>query len=416
MYEQIFVDTNVLLNPKFNFSDYERVYISIISIEELDGLKKSEQIGHLARKATDSIIQATNKEICSKFNHAVLAIEYLEHKNDNHILAFAYDVHTTNDNCVFLTDDYNLFLKAESIGLPCDLFEYKQEDPYTGYRELHENTEFINNLFDELSAGINSQGFLNNEYLLLHNTDTNQENEYRFDGKQLVGLRLPPSKIIKGKNFQQRFALDLLNNKNIPVKIIAGGFGSGKTMLSVKLGLNQVIDKEIYKTLVFIRNPIVADGTDIGFLKGDKSEKIADYCRPFLQYIEPPENYSYKKSKNKDDEFYTEDTYAESLVRQERIKMDVVSFLKGVSIDDSFVIMDEAEDLNTKLIKLVGSRIGESSCIVFTGDWKQSENKYKNDNGLLKLIRESKGNPLVGIVVLNEDLRSKASKIFADLT
>jgi PhoH-like ATPase len=92
-----------------------------------------------------------------------------------------------------------------------------------------------------------------------------------------------------------------------------------------------------------------------------------------------------------------------------------VSFLKGISIDDSFVIMDEAEDLNTKLIKLVGSRIGENSCIVFTGDWKQSENRYKQDNGLLRLIESSKGNPLVGIVVLEEDVRSSTSKLFAEL-
>jgi PhoH-like ATPase len=170
-------------------------------------------------------------------------------------------------------------------------------------------------------------------------------------------------------------------------------------MLSVKTGLYQVVAKEHYKNLLFIRNPIVADNTDIGFLPGDKSEKIHDFCRPFLQYVE-----------NEKDQFY-----AENLIKNEKIKMDVVSFLKGISIDDSFVIMDEAEDLNTKLIKLVGSRIGEKSCIVFTGDWKQSENKYKNDNGLLRLIESSKGNPLVGIVVLEEDVRSSASKLFAEL-
>jgi PhoH-like ATPase len=170
-------------------------------------------------------------------------------------------------------------------------------------------------------------------------------------------------------------------------------------MCSVKTGLYNVVDKENYKTLMFIRNPIVADGAEIGFLPGDKSEKIADFCRPFLQYVE-----------NSKDQFY-----ADTLIRTEKIKMDVVSFLKGVSIDDSFVIMDEAEDLNTKLIKLVGSRIGKTSCIVFTGDWSQSENKYKTENGLVKLIQETKGNSLVGTVVLDEDVRSDASKIFAKL-
>jgi PhoH-like ATPase len=400
MQEKVFVETNVLLKTdKFKFEDYLDVHLSIISIEEIDGLKKSEQVGHQARQATRNIMNAKNKHIKYTYSYSGVIGKFLEHKADNHILAMAYEVWTKDNEVIFLTDDYNLILKAESIGLPCRLFEYEKDEVYKGYKTLSGGTYFSNELFENIDKGINEYGFVTNEYLMLYNSDLDDVLEYRFDGKKLVELKLPSSKVIKGKNSQQRFALDLLNNKDIPIKIIAGGFGSGKTLLSVKSGLNQVIDKEIYKTLMFIRNPVVTDGAEIGFLPGDKSEKIYDFCRPFLQYVEDPKN----------------PFHAENLIKEEKIKMDVTSFLKGISIDDAFVIMDEAEDLNTKLIKLVGSRIGDKSTIVFTGDWNQAESKFKQDNGLLKLIKEGKGNELVGIVILEEDLRSKASKVFAEL-
>lgn len=400
MHKKVFMDTSVLLKTdKYNFNDYEKVNISIVSIEELDNLKSHEQKGYQARQAIKNIKNADNVEIKLDYKFSG-ANKFLQHGNDNIILAMAYEAWSLDNDVVFLSDDYNLCLKAESIKLPFELFEYKQEDEiYKGYKTLSGGTHFVNKLFDDIENGLNEYGFLPNEYLLLYNSDVDNLIEMRFDGQKFVDLKLPDSKIIKGKNSQQRFALDLLNNKTIPIKVIAGGFGSGKTLLSVKIGLHHVTDKGTYKNMMFIRNPIVTDGAEIGFLPGDKSDKIYDFCRPFLQYVEDPKNQF----------------YADNLIKDDKIKMDVTSFLKGVSIEDSYVIMDESEDLNVKLMKLVGSRIGDKSCIVFTGDWNQAENKYKHDNGLLKLIQEGKGNKLVGIVILDEDLRSPASKVFAEL-
>ncbi len=396
--QNIFCDTNILLNPRFDYNIYAKIYISIVSIEELDNLKRSDQVGYQVRQAIKKIKDATNVEIIVDYSYSGTN-RFLEHGNDNKILAMVAQTCQVDKDCEFWTDDFNLLVKAQALKIPCKLFEFENEESYKGYQTLSGNTYFINQFFEDIDNSVNNYNFVVNEYLMLYNTDTDELSEHRFNGKKFVELKLPSSKVIKGLNSQQRFALDLLNNKDIPIKIIAGGFGSGKTLLSVKTGLHLVEDKGLYKTLMFIRNPIVTDGAEIGFLPGDKSEKIYDFCRPFLQYVEDPKNQF----------------YADNLIKEEKIKMDVVSFLKGVSIEDSFVIMDEAEDLNTKLVKLVGSRIGSKSCIVFTGDWQQSENKYKHDNGLLKLIKEGKGNELVGIVVLEEDLRSPASRVFAEL-
>jgi PhoH-like ATPase len=397
--KRVIVDTNILMSAEFDIAKYEKVYVPILVLEELDNHKVygDDERKFKARRAMRALECATNVEY--RLESAATIPSHLQHtKIDNQILSFAKDITTFDNESIFLVNDLNLLEKAKSMNIPCSKLKIIDCDlPYLGYRTFFGGTYEINKIFEDLDKGIDEHGFLTNEYLIVYNQDLDDVNEYRFDGSKLVDLRLPPSKVIKALNSQQRLALDLLYNKDIPIKIIAGGFGSGKTMLSVKTGLHLVTQKEQYKTLMFLRNPLPADGADIGFLPGDKADKIADYCRPFLQYVE-----------NEKDQFYVE-----NLIRNEKIKMDVVSFLKGVSLDDSFVIMDEAEDLNGKLIKLVGSRIGKNSCIVFTGDYKQSENKYKYDNGLTKLIKETKGNELVGIVVLDEDVRSSASKVFS---
>lgn len=400
--KKCFVDTNVILNPKFDFDLYEKIYLSIVTIEEIDHHKQSEVKGYLARSATRKIQSADNIEIVMDRNHHK-ANKFLEHGNDNIILDMALQVYKNDNEVVFICDDHNLIIKSKALKLPCKMFEFEEKEIYKGYKELSGDTDFINDLFTDIKNGINTYNFLPNEYLILHNSDLNETHEYRFDrdknGDKFVDLRLPPSKIIKGRNSLQRCALDLINNKEIPIKIIAGGFGTGKTISAVKIGLYQTLDRDFYKTLMYIRNPIPVDDTDIGFLPGSKAEKIYDYCRPFLQYIED------KKGQQSLDD----------LIKNGKIKMDAVSFLKGVSLEDSFVIMDEAEDLNLKLLKTIGSRIGTKSCIVFTGDWEQSEGKYKYDNGLLKLIQQKKGDPLMGVVVLDEVLRSPVSKLFNDL-
>jgi PhoH-like ATPase len=389
MSEYVSFDTNVLIDDPECINEFENVIISIVVVEELDKLKNDKDVGYYARKALKNINKKTNiKFDCDNQNY------FMEDNNDNKIITCA-----RNNKCKLYSNDLAVRIKASTARVDVHPWENTKCDVYKGYKTFSGTAEDINKLFADLENGINTLDLIQNEYVMFTNTDTKDTCECRFDNGTLVDIKLPPSKVIKGLNGQQRCALDLLLNKDIPIKIIAGTFGSGKTMLAVKMGMYHVVGKENYRSIMFLRNPIAADQTDIGFLPGDKNEKIKDYCKPFFQYIE---NESQVNT-------------VESLMIQGKIQVDVVSFLKGVNIDDTYVICDEAEDLNTKLIKLVGSRIGKKACIVFTGDWKQCESKYKNDNGLLKLIDSCKGNDLVGIVVLDEDVRSAASKVFAEL-
>jgi PhoH-like ATPase len=390
MNEYVSFDTNVLIDYPECIEEFDKIFLNIVVIQELDKLKNDKEIGYRARKALKLISKNINK---IKVDLNELLVKYNEH-NDDIIIKSSY-----NNDCLLYSNDLAVRLKAGFQGVPTS--EYTNDcEIYKGYKIFNGSSEEINNLFIELEQGINSLNLIQNEYVLFTNTDTDTKYELRFDKGKLVEIKLPPSKVIKGLNAQQRCALDLLNNKDIPIKVIAGTYGSGKTLLAVKMGMYHTLSKENYKSILFLRNPVPdSDSGEIGFLPGDKNEKIRDYCKPFFQYIE---NESQINS-------------VESLLMQGKIQVDVVSFLKGVNIDDTFVICDEAEDLNSRLLKRIGTRIAKKACIVFTGDWEQCESRYKNDNGLLKLIEYCKGNDLVGIVVLDEDVRSSASKVFADL-
>jgi len=403
-----YCDTNILMHHSINlFNSYDQIYISDVVLSELDKHKYSLDKGKqfLARQAHRLIKENKKKGkiiFCLKDGDYKLPKSFDLNDNDNKIISIFGDLYSKDKEIIALSNDLNYLFKYECLGLPNDEFGLNNNDEiYVGYKKLSGGTEFINDFLSDIDKGINSYSFLTNEYLILYNEDLKNTFEYRFDGSKFIDLRLPPSKIIKGRNSLQRCSLDLLNNTNIPIKIIAGGFGTGKTLESVKIGLYQTLDKNFYKTLMYIRNPIPVDDTDIGFLPGKKEDKIYDYCKPFLQYL---------NDKNKKEQLNIDE-----LIKNEKIKMDAVSFLKGVSLEDSFVIMDEAEDLNLKLLKTIGSRIGEKSCVIFTGDWEQSEGKYKYDNGMLKLIQQKKGDPLMGVVVLEEVLRSPVAKLFNDL-
>lgn len=393
---RVFCDTNVILNPHFKFSDYEKCILSIVTVEELDGLKYSEKVGFQARQAIRNIIDADNVEILFDYKPIKSVHRFLEHKNDNFILSFMMDVNSEDDKVVFLCDDYCLYIKAKSLGLPCQMFEFEsdKDNAYKGFKELSGNIDFINNLFEDIKNGINNYNFANNEYLILHNLDSNKTHEYRFKDDKLVDLKLPSSKVIKGVNSQQRCVLDLLNNNDIPIKIIAGAYGSGKSYLTTKMGLYHIFDKGNYGKMLLLRNPL-GSGEEIGFLPGNKDEKIADFFKCIEQYVD----ISITKDKNIND----------------YIKKDVPYYIKGMSYGSTYVLVDEAEDMDLKILKLIGSRIESDSCVIFCGDYKQSEYKYQNNNGLYQLIEKLKGNSLVGIVVMDEDVRSEASKVFADI-
>ncbi len=199
MEQIVFVDTNVLMNPKFNFSDYNKVYISIVSIEELDKLKHNEKTNYQARQAIKKIKSAENVEF--RFKTSLNSnIVFLEHNNDNLILSMFYDIHKSNSECdsecVFISDDYNLILKAKILGLPCEMFEFneldKTLDKYNGWRIVRFNEKDLADFYEK-EIKENKWGLNKNEYLLI--LDEQQEeivDSWMWDGFKFQKVKIKP--------------------------------------------------------------------------------------------------------------------------------------------------------------------------------------------------------------------------------
>lgn len=266
------------------------------------------------------------------------------------------------------------------------------KDFYKGYKNITGDTEYINSvLYPD-----NYKDWYVNEYAIITNTDTGQKFEMRFDGEKFVNLKLPNSKYIKGKNAEQRCALDALNNDDITTVAILGLPGGGKSYLTMRMALYRIREKGTQAQILCVREAW-GEGKEIGFLPGDISDKIAMFQLPFIQQLDGGE-WEYEK-----------------LVQEGKIDSNVLYYMKGTTYDETIMLCDEAEDLTEKQIKLVGTRVGKNGKIYFSGDYKQSLLDSSERNPLLRMCGQLKGNPLFACVYLSEDVRSETSKMFADL-
>ena len=245
-------------------------------------------------------------------------------------------------------------------------------------------------------SSIQINQFYPNEYLIIKNVDDGSENEMRWDGEKFVQLKLPPSKYIKGKNALQRCALDMLNNPAITVCAVLGTYGSGKTRLTLSMAKYSVVDKGAQSKIIGIREP-VGHGKQVGYLKGSFEDKTEMFFLPLAQQL--------------DGGMFE----LESMKQRGVLESNILFYLKGVTYNDSIIVVDESEDLSEEQIRLVGTRVGEESRIFFNGDYKQAVARADTNNPLVKMCNALKGSPLFGCIYLEEDVRSKTSQLFANL-
>ena len=402
-----FYDTCALLDIDTEKIE-DKIYLSSVTLNEIEHIKtsksKDDDVKFKARKITRWLKDNEEKYECIVANKSIYEIvedKNLEISNDNLIIATAYDLqdgcHDLTRDVEFYTNDICCYNIAKNVfNLKCNTVNSENIEKYKGYVEMTLDTNEINYLYNEYLENKNNYlGLVENEYLIINDKNTNKSIELKYINNELVQLKLPPSRTIKGLNAKQRCALDLLNNKDIPIKVIAGTYGSGKTLLSVKSALYQVLDKGNNSKIMLVRNPI-GSGEQVGYLKGTYEDKTRNFFLPIAQHLDRGE-----------DEL-------EELKMNGVIEASIPYFMKGLSLNDTFVLVDECEDMNSEIFKIVGSRTGENSCVAFVGDWKQSEDKFKYNNGLAKFIDFAKGNKLVGVMVLDDDVRSNASKVFCD--
>ena len=397
-----FYDTNALLELMDDVLT-EPFVISSVTLEELENIKtnktKTEETRYKARKVVHLLDENRDKYEVVIYTDSTaerLHIYAIEVTNDSKICACAkeWQRDNQNDELLFITNDICCRVIAENVfGFKVERATSTDNSIYKGYKSLIGDTEYINNkLTDELY--VNS--FVVNEYVLIHNTDTKESSEMRFDGKEFVSLKLPSSKYIKAKNALQRCALDMLNNPNITACAVLGGYGSGKSFISMQMALYAVQEKGWQSKVVGVREPI-GEGAEIGFLPGDMNEKTDNFFLPLVQQLNGGE------------------FELEKLKQQGVLESTIPFFLKGQTFPNTVILVDEAEDLSDKQIRLVGTRVGENSKIIFDGDYKQAIGNNSKTNPLVRMCNELKGNDKFACIYLDEDVRSSTSKMFAQL-
>ena len=379
-----FYDTNALLELQEEVLG-EEFAISSVTLEELENIKtaknKTEETRYKARKIVHILDENIDKYKTVIYTDKIeqkLNMYAIEITNDAKICACAKELCHDND-IIFVTNDLCCRVIAEQIFcLKVEKAITSDSNIYKGYKLLFGNTAEIN------------------EYLLIYNSDTDTESEMRFDGKQFVPLKLPPSKYLKAKNALQRCALDMLNNPNITICAVLGGYGSGKSFLSIQMALYAVKEKGWQSKILGVREP-VGEGAEIGFLPGDMSQKTDEFFMPLVQQLNGGE------------------FELEQLKRNGILESTIPFYLKGQTFPSTVILVDEAEDLSEKQIRLVGTRVGEDSKIIFDGDYKQAIGNNSKTNPLVRMCNELKGNEKFACIYLDEDVRSSTSKLFATL-
>lgn len=392
-----FYDTNAVLFLQDKLlNSNEKFAISSTTLLELEHIKvsrnKDEETKYRARKVLHILDENPEYYDVVIVNNKILEIIDnfgLENTPDNQICACA----STIDNVLFVTNDIACKTIAKWIfGLNISSVFNNGNEIYKGYQVIHGDTNTINSIMENMDYS----KWHTNEYLIIENTDDDSSKEMRFNGETFVTLKLPPSRFIKGKNSLQRCALDILNNPDITIAAILGGYGSGKTFLSMQMALYNVQEKGRVSKILGVRE-VSGEGKEVGFLPGDIENKVGKFFEPLSQSLNGGE------------------FELQNLKMSGVLDTNVPFFMKGTTYNDTIIICDEAEDLSESQIRLIGTRLGNNSKIYLSGDYKQSLLNKTINNPLVKMCNEFKGNEKFGCIYLGEDVRSETSKMFAEL-
>lgn len=434
--KKIFVlDTNVLLNnPRAIYTFEENdVIIPLAVLEEIDNLKtKGSDLGFNARETSRILEELRNKgnlqtgvELESGgivkiiINGELKLPEGLSSsKMDNRIISTAIHLQENNPDktVVMISDDINLRLICDAYGLKAEEHNstrLKEEEIYTGFKKVMCSAALIDQFYKEEEISLADLNELEdslypNEFVQLTADDRNKNTALaRFDGEKLVTLKFnknQPAKI-RARNREQQLAFELLLDDSIQLVTMSGKAGTGKTLLAIAAGLSKVVDDQKYSKLLVAR-PIQPMGKELGFLPGDVEEKMGPWMQPIfdnLEFIVHRNNdvsYAYQK-----------------LLDKNLIQIEALTYIRGRSVPDQYIIIDEAQNLSLHEVKTIVTRAGENSKLVFTGDPYQIDNPYLNfhKNGLNYLAHKFHDQKIAGHVMLKEGERSELAEIASDL-
>ena len=453
------LDTNILLHDPyaiFKFDD-NNVIIPIYVIEEVDQFKREgSERGRNARQIVRLLDELREKggslskgvEIKSGGTLTVkvpvkrpeLPSAIDKAAMDNAILQTAFDVRDQDGGrpTVFVTMDTNLRIRADALGMVAETYENQRVEPQkldNGIIELDVSAEDIDSFFQdgklapdpkliapergERTRGDRSSSSENGTTGILHanvsvllrdRVNPSHTALGRFDGakKEIIALRTPREGVvgIRPRNKEQSHALDLLLDENIRLVTLVGKAGTGKTLLALAAGLKRTVEDGMY-TRMLVSRPVMPLGRDIGFLPGDVDEKLNPWMQPIFDNLE----FLFSSGTRKGPRAYAE------LLESGQLQVEPLTYIRGRSLPQQYIIVDEAQNLTPHEVKTIITRSGDGTKIVLTGDPGQIDNPYVDSasNGLAVAADRFRGEKVAAHIVLTRGERSELAEIAANL-
>lgn len=436
------LDTSVLLddpNAIFTFNNSE-IVIPTVVLEEIDKKKRlGDELGRNARtisRILDRLRKKARLQHGVKLdNGSILKIEmnhrhlenvkkyFYEVNNDNRILAVAINLHLEQKGnlnprpVILVSKDVLVRIKADTLGITAQDYSsdkiVKDDNIYSGYETIKVDPYIIDDLYIKNCLTISdyplhNPSLLPNQFLILKDKlGSSKSALVYFDSNKntLTPLKFMDKDIwgIYPKNAQQKMAYELLMDDSIPLVTLTGRAGTGKTLLALAVGLYKTEEINRYNKLL-VGRPVIPMGKDLGFLPGDKDEKLRPWMQPIYDNLE----FIFRNRKGDIDGI---------VAGLRKIEIEALTFIRGRTIPNQFIIIDEAQNLTKHEIKTIITRVGEGSKIVLVGDPEQIDHPYMDsiNNGLTYIIEKFKKYREAGHITFEKGERSSLAQLAADI-
>ena len=438
MPKNFILDTNVLLHdPRCIYSFGENnVVIPIYVLEEIDKFKRDQsELGRNARAVARHLDSFRSEGSLSEgvplpaggtlrivFSQKELPKSMADGQlMDNRILAVALDIKEREPEspAYFITKDVALRIRADALGLIAQDYDAERveiSELYAGLSEIFVPSDLIDQMYKpgaEITLHTEQKLFPNQFILLKDQSNPSHTAMGRYSATKgkVVPLLKPDKQGVWGvrpRNMEQSYALDLLLNDEIKLVTIVGKAGTGKTLLAIACGLHKVTEESLYQKLLVSR-PIFPLGRDIGYLPGDVEQKLNPWMQPIFDNVEFLMNLS--RADKKAGRGYHE------LIDLGIIEIEPLTYIRGRSIPNQFIIVDEAQNLTPHEVKTIITRVGDNTKIILTGDPFQIDNPYvdSTSNGLVHVVNRFKDEKIAGHITMHKGERSVLAELAANL-
>ena len=351
---------------------------------------------------------------CKPYDPADLPESFDKKNPDNQIIGVAITEKKGNPKrkVIVVSRDINMRVKCDALGIPAEGYLAGQvvgstDDLYTGFTQYLVDDQIIDQFYEGKDVFAEKEDiklFPNQYVMLVSNANEKKTALSRFKCYSKPLYRIFDGQgwdwVITPRNKEQSFAMDLLLDEFVPIVTLIGKAGSGKTLAAISAGIQQVLEGKMYSRLIVSR-PVQPMGRDIGYLPGSMEEKM----RPWLAPIRDNLQYLMGNDKVMMEEYMTNGT----------IEIEALTYIRGRSISNAYIIVDEAQNLSRHELKTIITRVGENTKIVLTGDIEQIDNVYidETSNGLTYAVEKFKEHEIAGHVTLIKGERSKTATLAA---